>query len=258
MSTFDQDTALEPIGELRWRGAVPRSWWIVAGPNGGFLVALAARAAQLATDWPPRSLTVHFLTAPQEGEIEVAATVTRRGRSTAFLRLEMTQDDKHVGQAIAVCAPWLEKSITFTDARPPALPDPETLERAMPGEQVPPLIGRYDMRPLTPEPRAQPPVAQGWIRAADPRPSDPILLAAMTDAFIPPSFFRVNKPIAAPTIELTVHFRGLPPEGEHPWIAARFVSRVAAGGVVEEDGELWSTDGRLLAQSRQLSLLREL
>ncbi len=75
-------------------------------------------------------------------------------------------------------------------------------------------------------------------------------------AFIPPAFFRTAEPIIVPTLELTIHFRGRPPAGEHPWIRAAFTSRVAAGGVVEEDGELWSADGVLLVQSRQLSLVR--
>ena len=48
------------------------------------------------------------------------------------------------------------------------------------------------------------------------------------------------------------------PAGDHPWLHCAFVSRVAAGGVVEEDGEIWSEDGRLLAQSRQLALVRSM
>jgi hypothetical protein len=35
----------------------------------------------------------------------------------------------------------------------------------------------------------------------------------------------------------------------------RFRTTVAAEGYLEEDGEVWSLDGRLLAQSRQLALL---
>jgi len=41
-------------------------------------------------------------------------------------------------------------------------------------------------------------------------------------------------------------------------VLVRFASRVARHGFVEEDGELWSRDGKLIAQSRQLALLRTL
>ena len=58
----------------------------------------------------------------------------------------------------------------------------------------------------------------------------------------------------APTLDLTIHFRAPVASGE--WVLADYRSRFSAGGVWEEDGELWAPDGTLLAQSRQLALIR--
>jgi acyl-CoA thioesterase len=61
-----------------------------------------------------------------------------------------------------------------------------------------------------------------------------------------------------PTVDLTIHFRaGAPGDGvaDDDWALVVFRSNVAAEGFVEEDGEVWSADGRLLAHSRQLSML---
>jgi acyl-CoA thioesterase len=78
------------------------------------------------------------------------------------------------------------------------------------------------------------------------------------DAWMPAPFARLRAPVAAPTIDLTVHFRApsvavvLAPEEP---VLAVFRSSTAAGGFFEEDGELWSRQGVLLAHSRQLALL---
>jgi acyl-CoA thioesterase len=42
---------------------------------------------------------------------------------------------------------------------------------------------------------------------------------------------------------------------EDPWLLVRFRTRLAAEGYLEEDGEIWDRDGRLLAHSRQLALI---
>lgn len=61
-------------------------------------------------------------------------------------------------------------------------------------------------------------------------------------------------PNGVPTIDLTVHFRQAPSR-QPGWALVRFRTTVAAEGYVEEDGEAWSADGRLLAQSRQLAVV---
>ena len=104
-------------------------------------------------------------------------------------------------------------------------------------------------------------LAGGWIRLAEPRPLDAAVVAALTDAW-PPALFSYAEVGAieggVPTIDLTVHFRAsLPPPGASPeeWVLVVFRSRMAREGFVEEDGELWSRDGVLLAQSRQLAVV---
>jgi hypothetical protein len=54
----------------------------------------------------------------------------------------------------------------------------------------------------------------------------------------------------APTLEFTVHWRN---RVEGGWLNARFESRLLAGGYIDESGELWSEDGILVGESRQLA-----
>jgi hypothetical protein len=82
-----------------------------------------------------------------------------------------------------------------------------------------------------------------------------LLLCAYSDIWWPAAFARVTQPIGVPTLDHTVHLRtGTLPREPEP-VFARFRSRLAREGFLEEDGELWSIDGELLAQSRQLALL---
>ena len=60
-----------------------------------------------------------------------------------------------------------------------------------------------------------------------------------------------------PTVELTIHFRTtlpLPEAKPDDFYLARFGTGAAREGFFEEEGEIWSRSGVLIAQSRQLGL----
>jgi hypothetical protein len=67
---------------------------------------------------------------------------------------------------------------------------------------------------------------------------------------LPPVTFDLGLFGWAPTIELTVHVRAVPAPG---WLQVRHATRNLAGGLFEEDCEVWDEAGRLVAQSRQLA-----
>jgi acyl-CoA thioesterase len=101
-------------------------------------------------------------------------------------------------------------------------------------------------------------IAGGWIRLPEPRVVDPLLAAAITDGWLPPTFSRIQQAVVVPTVDLTIHFRAaLPHPGLAPdaFVLAAFRTNVAADGFLEEDGEIWAPDGTLLAQSRQLATI---
>ena len=96
-----------------------------------------------------------------------------------------------------------------------------------------------------------------WIRPRIHRPLDSAMIVAITDALPPPIFVTEVGPMAIPTVDLTVHVRADLSEATwepRNWVLARFTTRHASGGFLEEDGELWTADGLLLAHSRQLAL----
>ena len=116
---------------------------------------------------------------------------------------------------------------------------------------------RFAGRPLTGERR---PMELGaWVGLAEARPIDALSVAFFTDALIPTPFMATGAPAAAPTIDLTIHFRASLPRPQdrtaNPLCYAHMSSKLLHEGFFEEDGVVWAADGTVLAQSRQLALL---
>jgi acyl-CoA thioesterase len=257
---LDADTALEPLGDGRWRGEISERWWILRGPYGGYVSAFLTRALIAAVDDPgrlPRSLTIHFLDAPAAGPVEVAATVERAGRSSTAVALRMEQDGRPMALALGAAGLWRDDQPGWDDVRPPAAPEPDDCP-ALTGPELPPFVSNFDVRWVEggglgrPQERAR---NVTWVR---PRPAmalDHLAVTALSDTMVPAAFSRLGRLAVVPTLDLAIHFRA-PLPVDDAWALAVFESRRSAGGTWEEDGELWSQGGVLLAQSRQLAMIR--
>jgi acyl-CoA thioesterase len=259
---FDTDTAVTPLGDGRFAADIDREWWVGRGPHGGYVAAIVMRALTAALGDPeraPRSLTIHFTAPPREGPAEIEARVERSGRSLSTLSARMTQGERLVALALAAFSRPYPSAVEFAEA-PPAVRPPEDARPVPEMPDRPGFIRFLDMRPALgarPFSGSEEALTGGWLRLAEPRPLDPVALAFYADAWWPAAFPRLERPALAPTVDLTVHFRATLPvtEEPHDFLLGAFRSRTAGEGFVEEDGELWTRDGRLLAQSRQLALL---
>ena len=261
---FDRETAVRAVGEGRFEAVLDRSWWVHRGPNGGYLAAIVLRALGEAVADParaPRSLTVHYAAPPAEGALEVATTIERAGRSLTTCSARITQGGTLIGLALAAFS-RARPGPEFADVRPPVAPPAEqcaVVDTPTDDPSVPDIAFRWENRVVRggfPPERSGEAVIARWIRLPEGRVVDALVAAALTDAVIPAVFGRVDEPMIVPTVDLTIHFRSsLPLSNARPdeYVLAEFRTNVVAEGFLEEDGEIWSPDGVLLAQSRQLA-----
>jgi acyl-CoA thioesterase len=263
VSTFDRDTAVEPLGDGRYAAEIHPAWNIVRGPNGGYLAAIVLRGLTAAvgdSERAPRSLTIHYLAAPGPGPVELRTRVERIGGRLTTVSGRLEQDGATVALALGAFSSSWDQALPDTAPEMPDAPGPDGRQPfpRIPG-QTPPFSDHFVMTPALGAPPfsgGEEARTGGWLALADPRPVDHVLLATYADAWFPAPFSRLTAPAAAPTIDLTIHFRTADPAvaaGEP--VLAVFSSRTLRDGFWEEDGEIWSPDGRLLAQSRQLALL---
>ncbi|GAB3448847.1 thioesterase family protein [Phycicoccus ginsengisoli] len=275
VSEFDAGTAVvaRPGEPGTWDTELGEGWRIGGGVNGGLLLALVGRALgeQLAaTDGraahpDPLAISAYYLTPGVPGPATVRTDVVRRGRavSTAQASLVQPGQDGADVERVRVLATYGDLAgldgDASTTATPPQLPPPEQCVSAA---QAPPdflkhasLLERLDLRldPATTGWAVGRPsgtgVIRGWLRMADGREPDPLLLLLAVDA-LPPVAFELGLPGWTPTLELTAHVRARPAPG---WLRVNLTSRTMSGGYLEEDAEVWDSEGRLVALSRQLA-----
>ncbi len=248
--------------------SIAQGWDIMGNANGGYLLSLVARACALEVGRPdPVSITAHYLSPgrPGVGEVEVSTARIGRRFATADATLR-SSDGTEVLRALGTFADLADTSgPERIDASPPDLPPVDDCVGAPPagggdaGAAVPPsFMDKVDLRLHpddagfgrgTPSGKAR---VRGWFRFPDGEPVDTIGLLCVLDAF-PPTVFNTDLPVAwVPTLEFTGHVRCRPTPG---WLACEFSTHIVSGGFLEEDGLVWDSEGRLVAQSRQLALV---
>ncbi|MCP5043185.1 MAG: thioesterase family protein [bacterium] len=261
--SFDDDIAVRREGSDVYACDISPNYMVIAGPNGGYLAALLVRAADVHLDDPTRqlrSLTIHYLRPPKDGPATIEVTIEQSGRTVAYLRLRMEQAGKTVLLATGAWA-LARAGLEFDGWSPPEAPPPEDCAalQSIGGGPGLPVHAQWDIRAVSEATFGSGGVPDlvWWIRPKADHPLDAPLVVAISDALPPPIFVTEVGRTPVPTLDLTVHVRcDLAEVDWKPgdWVLTRFTTRRANAGFLEEDGELWTADGRLLAHSRQLAL----
>jgi len=261
---FTVDTAVARTGEDRFVAQCRPGWRVIGdlAPNGGYLMAIGARAMALRAERPhPVTLTAHFLAPPSPGPLEVVTELVRAGGRHRTVAARLLQDGVEQVRLIGTFGD-LERAQGPTRVlrSAPTYPLADELPDAagtLGDFLAPEIFHRLEHRmpaSTTGWTRGEPSgegVHGGWCRWPDSPAIDVLGLLVVADAY-PPAVFDLGVDAAwAPTIELTVQVRAVPAPG---WLATRFAARALTDGYFEEDGEIWDATGRLVAISRQLAL----
>ncbi|WP_448318119.1 thioesterase family protein [Streptomyces sp. CO7] len=268
-SEFDRDSTVTRREPGVYDIDLPAGWTIFNAVNGGFLLAVAARALSDALPHAdPFSVTAHYLTASTPGPAVVRTEVVRTGRtlSTGQASLYQQDADGNEVERIRVLASYGDLDSLPDDVRtsavPPAFPPieqcfgPDDSPEPLPGASA--ITDRLFMKmdPATLGWALGAPSGKGEVRGyfglADGRDADPFSLLLTVDA-LPPTAFDLGLTGWVPTVELTAHIRCRPAPGP---LRVSITTRNLAHGFLEEDAEVWDTAGRLVAQSRQLARAR--
>ncbi|HVX21471.1 MAG TPA: thioesterase family protein [Acidimicrobiales bacterium] len=264
-------TGRQPDGTGRFTATLSPEWEIW-GPMGGYVAAVALRAAGAASPFRrPATFACHYLAVARFEPVDLVVTVQRAARTALSQRVVMTQGDRTVLTA-EVWSVGPVDGLEHHVAEPPDVPGPDGL--ASMAELQPddwpwfPFWNNLDYRPVAareqwPPPGPLPARWQAWLRF---RPTatfvDPWVDAAravvLLDVVGWPSAHQhhawADPPYIAPSLDLSVAFHE--PAADADWLLADGHSPVAGDGLVGWNGRLWSPRRRLVATAGGQALCR--
>ncbi len=265
---FDDATRVT-AGDSRWTGHSSEDYWAFVGPFGGITAATLLRAI---IEHPQRlgdalSLTVNFCAPIAKGAFDLDVRLIKANRSTQHWSVELTQDD---GDAAAFA------TAVFAVRRPSWSHQVAKFPGATPFEQTRPYpksnlamswTHQYDFRFAQGEPAfhgkpyTEPMSAYSkmWIGDTKPRRIDTPSLMSMSDAFFGRIFHVRAELMPFGTVSITTYFHVDAEE-----LAAEEINHVLAVADAkifhrsygDQNGELWSPTGKLLATTHQIAYFK--
>lgn len=263
-TTFDAVTALEPVGEDAFAIEIHPEWTIGGKPNGGYLLALLARAACLVgAHEHVVAASAHYLHAPDPGPARVEVRPLRAGRSASQLAVRLVQDDTACVEALVTASRLSTAAQPYWAAGTPtpaqtAFTDAVRVPGTNPAGLRVAIMDQVDLR-LDPDSlgfsRGRPSgrgELRGWLALPAGADFDPASLIYAVDAF-PPATFDIELTGWVPTLELTVYVRALPAPGP---VRVLQRAQLVDAQRVDEQCWVWDCAGRVVAHGTQLAGIR--
>lgn len=242
------------------RVSVPADWLQGRAIYGGLSVALCLQAAydHLGTDLPPlRSVQCSFI-GPSGSDVTIRPTVLRRGKSTAFVAVDLLSDTDIAARAVLCFGKTRESAVDHSDFAAPQVADPDSCEQtffAAAGRLAPNFTQHFDSRfvggsmPMNP---VEVPEYTVWVRHKDSN-IDPLIvgLAALADALPPAAMVCFSEP--APISTMTWHFDVLSdtPQTEGGWWLSQSRADHARDGYSSQAMVVWNRAGEPVIVGRQ-------
>lgn len=252
----DLSEATRVVGDRRQFSATLSDQWEIWGPNGGYLAAIALRAAgEVAQIARPRSFYCHFLSSPAFAAVDMEVTLLKRGSRAESLSVAMAQDGRSILQALVKTA---ADGPGYTHQHPvmPDVPSPEEVETyeyvPAPGRPTFRFWENVERRPILTAGEDRAPVVRAWTRFRPmARFEDPFLDAArsliLLDTFgFPAAYQRYRSwDYLAPNLDTSLWLHQFNPACE--WLLVDHECAVAANGLMGVSGRIWDAEGALLA-----------
>jgi acyl-CoA thioesterase len=236
-----------------------KTWWGHGALFGGYVQAIALSAMTRALDsreQAPQSMTIHFMRPFLDGQFRAETNVERAGRNMSNVSARLYSAGTLAGIALASFGVWRE----FNEFR--SLSPPEVSPLGADEAPVVTSLGvathdHFDMHPRigTFSRGGGDAHVGGWVAPRDVGPIDHLAIPVLADLWIPAAYHRWSEPSPAVSVDITTHFRSPLPREDVPPSSAVFVDLRTAGsigGFVDEDVDIWTASGALLAQSRQM------
>ena len=274
MGNLAEQTAVEALGDGRYRATLSRDWEIW-GPMGGYVAAHALRAVGATTPHAhPAAFSCHFLGVAGFEPIDILVEPRKEGRTASSHRVSITQDDRPILDAM-VWSTADGEGLEHDETIPPELPGPDELPSI--GELLPPdaqppfkFWENLDAKPIAfevdwPPEGPRPAVWQEWLRFLPTATWDDEWIDACRSVILVdlPSWPSANRPHAwkqepwmAPTLDLNVAFHRSACGEE--WLLCDGASPVSTGGLFGWTARVWSTDRRLMASGGGQCLYRRM
>jgi acyl-CoA thioesterase len=259
---FDSAIALTAAGPQRWLGRTSEDYWNMVSPFGGVTAGAMLKAM---LDDPerrgtPLSFTLNFLAPIEAGDFVIDSELVRANRSSQHWAIRLSQAGRVLAQAIAICAQRRD-TWSLVEAAPPAVPPAETCAVAAPRKPTG-FLQRYAFRIVrgTPFAANEDSLSHVWVADNPPRPLDFASLTALCDSFLPRIFLRRPEFVPIGTVSINIYFHvgedALLRQGAAPVLAVA-QAQAFSDGHFDHHGQVWSTDGTLLATTQQLVWYKE-
>jgi acyl-CoA thioesterase len=251
--------------------AMVHSDWEIWGPEGGYVAAIALRAAGVASPFErPASFFCHYLSVAAFEPVDVVVTPLRSGRTVLSQRVEIAQQGRRILDAMVWSVGHVE-GLVHADLHPPDVPDPEdvtTFEQRDPDRPQFTFWKNFEQRNLDhvavwPPPGPLEPTWRSWLRCVPPVDlEDPWVDAARTlivlDVMSWPAGHRPHAHLEhgfiAPSLDLYASFQHS--GSEHEWILLDGHSPVADDGLLSWTGRVWTRERRLVASGGGQAVFR--
>lgn len=264
MDDFVEATKLNFASEGVWTAMLHEDWSLW-GPSGGFLSALALRAAgEMSVHTRPISFACQFLNRAVFEPVQIKVQSLKKGKRTEALRVDLIQHSRLIMTAQiwtgVESSPGMEHDFSGISE----LPDPNTLpqyKEVYPDEPLHPFLERLGHRPINPLPHTsnvpvnEPELFGFYKFGPTARHDNPFVDAARVFVLIDTNAWLAIYP-AHPTAtgsewiapNLDFYYRFHRSSTAEDWLYLKTRADLAENGLIAAEGEIRNRQGQLIAR----------